>query len=242
MNQKPGGRSSLTIVLWLFWLGLVISGLLAVRYMFSADRRAEGLPTPPPVYENVGEVDDFQLGPTHLRDDVWIVYSSESIARFDRTRAARSAWPGGAWWTVATRSTRWPATLGTTSKVRRCRGAARPLHLGLPTPRGCLRLFPRHRRQRMSQVRTSPSSALESFSSTRRRLLAMYRYWHGADAIQQLVGGRRTAAKTRSRSLDPDWGGDVHDVRVLHLWSVSPDVIPPSNLRICSWTQGDSNP
>jgi len=43
VNQKPGGRSSLTIVLWLFWLGLVISGLLAVRYMFSADRRAEGL-------------------------------------------------------------------------------------------------------------------------------------------------------------------------------------------------------
>jgi len=47
--------------------------------MFSADRRAEGLPRPPPVYENVGELDDFPLGPTHLRDDVWIVYSSESI-------------------------------------------------------------------------------------------------------------------------------------------------------------------
>jgi hypothetical protein len=79
VNQKQGVRSSLTIVLWLFWLGLVISGLLAVRYMFSADRRAEGLPRPPSVYENVGELDDFQLGPTHLRDDVWIVYSSESI-------------------------------------------------------------------------------------------------------------------------------------------------------------------
>ena len=79
MNQKQGGRSSATLLLWLFWLGLVISAVLVVRYMFSADRRAEGLPRPPSVYENVGELDDFQLGPTHLREDVWIVYSSESI-------------------------------------------------------------------------------------------------------------------------------------------------------------------
>jgi hypothetical protein len=79
VNQKQGGRSSLTIVLWLFWLGLVISGLLAVRYMFSADRRAEGLPRPPSVYQNVGEVDDFRLGPSLLRDGIWIVKSSEFI-------------------------------------------------------------------------------------------------------------------------------------------------------------------
>jgi len=33
VNQKQGGRSSLTIVLWLFWLGLVVSGLLAVHVL-----------------------------------------------------------------------------------------------------------------------------------------------------------------------------------------------------------------
>ena len=84
MNQKQGGRSSATLLLWLFWLGLVISAVLVVRYMFSADRRAEGLPRPPSVYQNIGGVDDFRLGPTRFRDDVWIVYSSESI------RAVRS--------------------------------------------------------------------------------------------------------------------------------------------------------
>ena len=78
-EPEAGRALEPNIVLWLFWMGLVISGLLAVRYMFSADRRAEGLPTPPSVYQNIGEVDDLQLGPTHLRDDVWIVYSSESI-------------------------------------------------------------------------------------------------------------------------------------------------------------------
>jgi len=84
VNQKQGGRSSVTLLAWLFWLGLLISALLVVRYMFSADRRAIGLPRPPSVYENVGEVDDFRVGPSRLRDDVWIVRSSESI------RAVRS--------------------------------------------------------------------------------------------------------------------------------------------------------
>ena len=79
MSQEQGGRSSLTFVVWLFWLGLVISALLVVRYMFSADRRAEGLPRPPSVYQNIGEVDDFRLGPSRLRDQVWIVRSSEFI-------------------------------------------------------------------------------------------------------------------------------------------------------------------
>jgi hypothetical protein len=79
VDPKQGGRSSVTLLVWLFWLGLVISGLLLVRYMFSADRRAEGLPMPPSVYQNVGGVDDFPLGPTNLRDGIWIVKSSEFI-------------------------------------------------------------------------------------------------------------------------------------------------------------------
>jgi hypothetical protein len=80
VNHQQGGRSILTIVLWLSWLGLLISGLLAVRYMFSADRRAEGLPAPPPVYENVGALDDFPIGVTRLRDGVWIHRSAEAIS------------------------------------------------------------------------------------------------------------------------------------------------------------------
>jgi hypothetical protein len=80
VNHQQGGRSILTIVLWLSWLGLLISGLLAVRYMFSADRRAKGLPAPPPVYENVGALDDFPIGVTRLRDGVWIHRSAEAIS------------------------------------------------------------------------------------------------------------------------------------------------------------------
>jgi hypothetical protein len=79
VNQKQEGRWSVTLLMWLFWLGLVISAVLVVRYMFSADRRAEGLPRPPSVYQNIGGVDDFQLGPTYLRDGIWIVKSSEFI-------------------------------------------------------------------------------------------------------------------------------------------------------------------
>ena len=41
--------------------------------------RAAGLPAPPAVYQKVGAVDDFALGPTRLRDDVWIVKSADFI-------------------------------------------------------------------------------------------------------------------------------------------------------------------
>lgn len=192
-------------MLWLFWLGLVISGLLAVRYMFSADRRAEGLPTPPSVYQNIGEVDDLQLGPTHLRDDVWIVYSSESVraVRSDPSCSLRMAGQSLVDSRPGLLSGRRPYELPRRSGD--AEGAARPLHLGLPTPRGRLRLFPRHRRQRMSRVRTSPSSALVYFSSRRRRLLALAPVrGTGRRRRPTTGGGRRTAAKTRSRSLDPD--------------------------------------
>ena len=69
----------MTILPWLFTAGLVILVAFGVRYTFSSDRRAEGLPHPPSVYENVGALDDFPLGASRLRDDVWIVRSEEAI-------------------------------------------------------------------------------------------------------------------------------------------------------------------
>jgi hypothetical protein len=81
VNRTRGVRSTgLNLLVWVFWLGLVIFALLTVRYMFSADRRAEGLPVPPSVFENVGGLDDFPIGLTPLRDDVWILRSEGAIS------------------------------------------------------------------------------------------------------------------------------------------------------------------
>lgn len=57
-------------------LGLII-GVSAAGCV--PGNRVAGLPTPPAVYQKVGAVDDFAFGPTRLREDVWIVKSTDFI-------------------------------------------------------------------------------------------------------------------------------------------------------------------
>jgi hypothetical protein len=64
---------------WVFLLGLAICAALAARYVLSTDGRAAGLPKPPSLYENIGGVDDFPIGVSRLRDDVWVLRDEAGI-------------------------------------------------------------------------------------------------------------------------------------------------------------------
>lgn len=79
MERDHGGGRGIFLAHWIFWAVLIVGALFVWRYVFSADRRAEGYPAPPSSYENVGGVDEFPVGGTRIRDGVWIVRSEGGL-------------------------------------------------------------------------------------------------------------------------------------------------------------------
>lgn len=73
------GSSTVTRLLWLLAAVMLVVLVVQMRHVLTTDPRARGIPAPADVYENVGSINDYPFGATHLRGRVWIIKSGDSI-------------------------------------------------------------------------------------------------------------------------------------------------------------------
>jgi hypothetical protein len=88
------GSSTVTKLLWLLAAVMLVVFVVQMRHVLTTDPRARGIPPPSDLYENIGSVDDYPLGATHLRGRIWILMSEHRFVPVLEDPACRFSFEG----------------------------------------------------------------------------------------------------------------------------------------------------